>query len=190
MRTASFTFIVVLQSLLQAQDSKVEAPPLPAPTPSDARTLRLAIVQMQSLDHNTDQNLTRASTFADAAAAKGAQLVLFPELMPTGSYLSFDTWDAAAPSRGKTVQWPKSTSRRLHIWLGTSFLEAEGEDFYDTFFLTTPAGDEAGRVRKQIPAGPEAYALASAPRTTTASPPRRCSSSPPISSSCRMHRLT
>lgn len=28
---------------------------------------------------------------------------------------------------------------------------------YDTFVLTTPTGDEAGRVRKQIPAGPEAY---------------------------------
>jgi N-carbamoylputrescine amidase len=112
---------------------------------------------MQSTDHDIDQNLRRASTFADTAAAKGAQLVVFPELMPTGYYLSFDTWDAAEPSDGKTVQWLKSTSRRLHISLGTSFLEADGEDFYDTFVLTTPSGDEAGRVRKQIPAGPEAY---------------------------------
>jgi N-carbamoylputrescine amidase len=55
------------------------------------------------------------------------------------------------------VQWLKSTSRRLHIWLSASFLEASGADFYDTFVLTTPSGDEAGRVRKQIPAGPEAY---------------------------------
>jgi N-carbamoylputrescine amidase len=112
---------------------------------------------MQSSDHDIDGNLKRASTFADTAAAKGAQFVLFPEFMATGSYLYFDTWDAGEPSEGKTVRWLKATSRRLHIWLGTSFLEADGADFYDTFVLTTPSGEEAGRVRKQIPAGPEAY---------------------------------
>jgi N-carbamoylputrescine amidase len=76
--------------------------------------------------------------------------------MPTGSYVFYDTWDAGEPSDGRTVRWLKSTSRRLHIWLGTSFLEAAGADFYDTFVLTTPDGEEAGRVRKQVPAGPEA----------------------------------
>jgi N-carbamoylputrescine amidase len=121
------------------------------------RKLRIGVVQMQSSDHDIDGNLKRASTFAEKAAAKGAQLVLFPELMATGSYLYFDTWDSGEPSEGKTVQWMKSASRRLHIWIGTSFLEASDADFYDTFVLTTPAGEEAGRVRKQIPAGPEAY---------------------------------
>ncbi|HEY6306055.1 MAG TPA: nitrilase-related carbon-nitrogen hydrolase, partial [Candidatus Angelobacter sp.] len=48
-------------------------------------------------------------------------------------------------------------SRRLHVWLGTSFLEADGADFYDTFVLTTPEGEEAGRVRKQVPAEVEGY---------------------------------
>jgi N-carbamoylputrescine amidase len=118
--------------------------------------LRIAVVQMQSGDHDIDGNLKRATAFAEAAAAKGAQFVVFPEFMPTGSYLFYDTWDAGEPSDGKTVRWLKSTSNRLHIWLGTSFLEAAGEDFYDTFVLTTPDGEEAGRVRKQVPAGPEA----------------------------------
>ena len=126
--------------------------PLPA-----QRTLRIAAVQMASFDHDIDGNLRRATAFAESAAAKGTQLVLFPELMPTGSYLSYDSWDSAEPSDGKTVQWLKASSRRLHVWMGTSFLEAEGEDFFDTFVLTTPEGDVAGRVRKQIPAGPEAY---------------------------------
>jgi len=112
---------------------------------------------MVSADHDIDANLRRAAAFADAAAAKGAQLVVFPELMPTGSYLSYDSWDSAEPSEGKTVQWLKTTARRLRVWLGTSFLEADGEDFFDTFVLATPEGGIAGRVRKQIPAGPEAY---------------------------------
>jgi N-carbamoylputrescine amidase len=121
------------------------------------RKVRVAVVQMKSLDHDIDGNLQQATLYADQAAKRGAQFVLFPEFMATGSYLSFDTWDSAEPSQGKTVQWLKSTSRRLHIWIGASFFEASGSDFYDTFVLMGPSGEEAGRVRKQIPAGPEAY---------------------------------
>lgn len=163
MKTASRTFIVVclllsaVGTLLPGQDSSGKSAQTPAAVRAGARALRIAVVQMQSSDGDIDGNLKRAATFADAAAAKGAQFVLFPEFMPTGSYLYFDTWDAGEPSDGKTVRWLKSTSRRLHIWLGTSFLEADGADFYDTFVLTTASGEEAGRVRKQIPAGPEAY---------------------------------
>jgi N-carbamoylputrescine amidase len=119
--------------------------------------LRIAVVQMQSTDHDIDANLARATSFTEQAAARGAKFVLLPEFMATGSYLSFDTWDSSEPSNGKSVQWLRSTSRRLQIWMGASFLEAAGSDFYDTFVLTSPTGQEAGRVRKQIPAGPEAY---------------------------------
>ena len=125
--------------------------------PNGTRTLRIAIVQMRSLDHDIDGNLKRATEFAEKATAQGAKLVLYPEFMPTGSYLSFDTWDSAEPSNGKTVQWLKSTSSRLHIWVGAGFFEADGEDFHDTFVLTTPEGEEAGRVRKAVPAEAEAY---------------------------------
>src|SRR5262245_545181 len=108
---------------------------------SGVRILRIAVVQMKSLDHDIEGNLRQATTYADEAAARGAQFVLFPEFMATGSYLSFDTWDSAERSQGKSVQWLKSTSGRLHIWLGASFLEASGSDFYDTFVLTAPSGD-------------------------------------------------
>lgn len=43
-------------------------------------------------------------------------------------------------------------ARGLGIWLGASYLEASGEDFFNTFVLATPDGEEAGRVRKQTPA--------------------------------------
>jgi len=112
---------------------------------------------MKSLDHDIDGNLRQATSYADQAVAQGVQFVLFPEFMATGSYLSFDTWDSAEPSQGKSVQWLKSTSRRLHVWLGAGFFEASGADFYDTFVLTGPSGDELGRVRKQVPAGAEGY---------------------------------
>src|SRR5215813_2738387 len=126
-------------------------------TKSGARPLRIAIIQMKSLDHDIDGNLRQATTYAEEAAARGAQFVLYPEFMPTGSYLSSDTWDFAEPSNGKTVLWLKSTSKRLQVWLGAGFFEANGEDFYDTFVVTTPEGREAGRVRKALPAEGEAY---------------------------------
>src|SRR5215468_909277 len=155
-------FAYMMAFLLLAGSAAVHLPlngqrPGENPTKSIAKTLRIAVVQMKSLDHDIDGNLKEATTYADKASAAGAQFVLFPEFMATGSYVSFDTWDSAEPSQGKTAQWLKSTSRRLHIWLGASFLEASGEDFYDTFVLTGPSGDEAGRVRKQTPAGAEAY---------------------------------
>src|SRR5262245_58708068 len=158
-------FLCVIALLLFGGSGAVEialngqAPGREKTTKSAARTLRIAVVQMKSLDHDIDGNLKQATTYADKAAAAGAQFVLFPEFMATGSYLSFDTWDSAEPSQGKSVQWMKSTSRRLNIWLGASFFEASGADFYDTFVLTAPSGEEAGRVRKQIPAGSEAYFL-------------------------------
>jgi N-carbamoylputrescine amidase len=140
-----------------AQPKEDSSPAQAVSKAAGPRSLRIAIVQMQSISHDIDGNLKRATTFAETAASRGAKLVLFPEFMPTGAYLAADTWDSAEPGNGKTVKWLKSTSGRLHVWLGAGFFEADGEDFYDTFVLTTPEGKEAGRVRKQVPAESEAY---------------------------------
>src|SRR5262249_28281410 len=134
-------FLYVMTLLLLGGSGTVEiplnghAPGRERTTKSVARTLRIAVVQMKSLDHDIDGNLKQATTYADKAAAAGAQFVLFPEFMATGSYLSFDTWDSAEPSQGKSAQWLNSTSRRLHIWLGARLFDPSGEDFYDTFSL-------------------------------------------------------
>ena len=41
--------------------------------------------------------------------------------------------------------------------MGTSFLEVEDEHFYNSFVLTNPKGQVAGKVRKEVPASAEAY---------------------------------
>jgi N-carbamoylputrescine amidase len=51
----------------------------------------------------------------------------------------------------------KELSGRLNIYLRTSFLEADGENFYNTFVLTGPDGEIAGLLRKCPPASFEAY---------------------------------
>src|SRR5262252_6212471 len=42
---------------------------------TSARPLRIAVVQMQSADHDIDGNLKRATVFAEKAAEQGARLV-------------------------------------------------------------------------------------------------------------------
>ena len=114
--------------------------------------LCVAAVQMRSEAGAVQANLARALPLVEEAASAGARLILLPELMPGGYVFSPAIWDGAEPAQGLTVRWLKEHGRRLSVYLGTSFLEAEGEDFFNTFVLATPDGQEAGRVRKQTPA--------------------------------------
>ena len=120
-------------------------------------TLRVAVVQLESANGMLAANLERATPFVEEAVCDGAQLVLLPEFLATGYAWTTDLWNAAEPAVGPTVEWLGSTSRRLGVWLGATYLEAEGDEFFNTFVLTAPDGSEAGRVRKQNPALWEAF---------------------------------
>ena len=126
-------------------------------TTNKARSIRVAAIQMESQNSPIIANLEHATPLVNLAAEKGAKLVLLPEFMPTGYVFSRDIWDNGEPKEGPSVKWLRESSKRLGVWLGTSFLEAEGEDFFNTFVLTNPDGKEAGRVRKQTPSSMEAY---------------------------------
>ncbi len=121
------------------------------------KTLTLAAAQITCQDGQVQENLIRATTMAESAYAQGAQLVLFPEFMPQGYRLTPDLWDAAEPFNGLTTQWLAETSRRLGIYLGTSFLEARSGHFFNTFTLAEPSGKIIGAVRKRNPSMWEAY---------------------------------
>jgi N-carbamoylputrescine amidase len=121
------------------------------------KTVRIAAIQMASENGKIEANLNKAETLVEQAESRGAQLVILPEFMPTGYIFTTSIWDAGEPKEGPTVQWMRKLSKKLGIYLGTSFLEAEGDDFYNTFLITKPDGSEAGRVRKQTPATFESY---------------------------------
>ena len=123
----------------------------------DVKTLTVAAVQMISENGDIQGNLEHAIPFVEEAAERGAKLILLPEFMPTGYIYSKDIWNAAEPREGPTMTWLRENSSRLGVWLGTSYLEAEGEDFVNSFVITNPEGEEDGRVRKQTPAFAEAY---------------------------------
>jgi N-carbamoylputrescine amidase len=97
---------------------------------------------------DVQKNLARAPAFVEEAAAKGAQLVLLPELMPGGYTLTEEIWNTAEPFDGTTTRWLRQLGRQLGIYVGTSFLETDGEDFFNAFVLATLKGEIAGRVRR------------------------------------------
>jgi N-carbamoylputrescine amidase len=119
--------------------------------------LRVGAIQMDCQPGQVPENLHRAVPFVEQAAERGAQIVLLPELMPEGYCLTETLWDSAEPLHGPTVAWLTALAGRLGVYLGTTFLEADGEDFYNTFVLMAPDGQLAGRVRKSPPASLEAY---------------------------------
>jgi len=121
------------------------------------RTLTVAAVQMHCEPCEIDRNLAHAESMVEKTAQLGAELVLLPELTPGGYILTETIWDVAEPVSGRSVTWLKNTARHLGIYLGMSYLEAEGRDFYNSFVLATPKGKIAGRVRKNPPASVEAY---------------------------------
>ena len=121
------------------------------------RTIRVGAIQMICLPGMVEQNLDHAGALIRQAAEKGAELVLLPELMPGGFMLTEEVWETAETLNGRIVRWLLETSRRFGIYIGFSFLEAEGEDFYNAFVLSDPQGKLLGRVRKHPPASAESY---------------------------------
>ncbi len=122
----------------------------------NAESLHVAAVQMASSAGAVKENLRKAQGLVAKAVDAGAELVLLPELMGSGYRIAPDIWDTAEPVGGRVSTWLCETAQRHKIHIGTTILEADGEDFYNTFLLATPAGDLAGMVRKSDPAWVEA----------------------------------
>ena len=122
-----------------------------------SRSLRVAAVQMVSENGERRANLERAKDLVQQASEAGAKLVALPELFSGGYWLCEQAWDTAEPQDGPTEAWLRETARLHRIYLGGSYLQARGEDFFNVFALATPTGQIAGRVPKQQAASVEAY---------------------------------
>lgn len=72
------------------------------------RTINVAAAQMSCDLAGRERNLAKATDLAERALRQGAELVLFPEMMPGGYTLSESIWDAAEPFEGPTVLWLKT----------------------------------------------------------------------------------
>lgn len=121
------------------------------------KTIRVAAVQMNCVPGEVDTNLKHAEELILHAVEQGAELVLLPELMPSGYFATEEIWEFAETMNGLSVAWLKETAKAHSIFLGFTFLEADGDDFYNAFVLANPDGKIDGRVRKTPPASIEAH---------------------------------
>lgn len=111
--------------------------------------LTVAAVQAASANGDVAGNLVRATPLVERAAREGAQLIVCPEFLATGYAFEPAVWDCAEKEGGPTETWLRAQATKHGVTIGASWLEATGDDFFNTFTLVEPDGAVAGRVRKE-----------------------------------------
>lgn len=120
-------------------------------------TVCVATIQMDATFGQREHNLAKAAVYIKEAAKQGAQLILLPELLPYGYGLNESVWDGAESMQGSSVSWLTAQAKQYRAYIGFTFLEADGENFYNAFVLADPQGNIAGRVRKSPAPAVESY---------------------------------
>jgi N-carbamoylputrescine amidase len=121
------------------------------------KIINVSAAQITCRDGKVTENLAHASELVEQASRQGTQLVLFPEFMPQGYRTTPELWDCGEPFDGPTTHWLRVTAQTFNLYVGTSFLEARGNHFFNTFALAGPDGKLAGQVGKRNPSMYEAY---------------------------------
>lgn len=110
--------------------------------------MKVASVQLEIRDDETkEQRIERVDRMLDQLEDR--DLIILPEIWATG-YFSFDRYkEEAEPIDGAFVQRFKEKARtlRTHLFAG-SFVEKEGNDYYNTSVLFNPQGDLIATYRK------------------------------------------
>jgi N-carbamoylputrescine amidase len=121
------------------------------------KKIRVAAIQPICQPGSVADNLAHLETLISEAAARGAELGLLPERFPEAFRFDESAWLAASPANGKVATWMVEMSHEYGLYLGGSFLEARGDDFYNTFLLSSPKEGIIGCVGKDHPCSLEAY---------------------------------
>jgi N-carbamoylputrescine amidase len=120
--------------------------------------LTVAALQLVLTDE-VDENIARVSELVREAAAKGAQVVLPPELFEGHYFCQVEDEGLFARAR-PTEQHPcviamRKLAQELRIYIPTSFFEADGPHHYNSLAMIDPDGKIMGVYRKShIPDGP------------------------------------
>jgi N-carbamoylputrescine amidase len=123
-----------------------------------ARTVTVAVVQM-AMTADTARNVDRAIAFVRDAAARGAGLVLLPELFENLYWCQVQQerfFATAHPVNGHPFL-PRlaALARELGVVLPVSFFERDGQAHYNSLAMIDRTGDILGVYRKShIPDGP------------------------------------
>lgn len=121
--------------------------------------LTVAALQLALGREDEAANIAAVADLAEQAAAKGAKLVLPPELF-AGPYFCREEDEALFERARPTALHPsviamQALAARLKIAIPTSFFERDGHHYYNTMAMIGPDGAIMGTYRKShIPDGP------------------------------------
>ena len=110
--------------------------------------MKVASIQLEIKDtESKEQRIERVDALLDTL--KGQDLIVLPEIWATG-WFSFDRYiEEAEPIDGPFVQRFSAKARELGAYLfAGSFVEKEGDKYYNTSILFDPEGKTAGTYRK------------------------------------------
>ncbi|MDF2637216.1 MAG: N-carbamoylputrescine amidase [Novosphingobium lindaniclasticum] len=121
--------------------------------------ITVAALQLALNSADEGENIAAVSTLVEEAAAKGAQIVLPPELFSGPYFCKVEEEELFATAR-PTAEHPsviamKALAKALKIVIPTSFFERDGHHYYNTLAMIGTDGEIIGTYRKShIPDGP------------------------------------
>ncbi len=124
-----------------------------------ASTLTVAALQLPLGSPDEAANIVAVSMLVEDAAAKGAQLILPPELFSGPYFCKIEDEALFALARPTTehpsVRAMQALAAKHRVAIPTSFFERDGQHYYNTMAMIGPDGAIIGTYRKShIPDGP------------------------------------
>ncbi|MCP4692483.1 MAG: carbon-nitrogen family hydrolase [Desulfobacterales bacterium] len=109
--------------------------------------MRVASIQMSVVEGDKEKTIAKA--LENIRLAAGADLVILPEIWNIG-FMSFDRYESEAEDReGPTLTALRQAAARAGVYLHTgSFVEKEGDNYYNSSYLLSPGGDILANYRK------------------------------------------
>lgn len=123
------------------------------------REITIAALQLALGDEDEAANIAAVGALVEQAAARGAQVILPPELF-SGPYFCAAEDEALFALARPVVEHPsviamRELARRLKVAIPTSFFERDGHHYYNALAMIGPDGEVMGTYRKShIPDGP------------------------------------
>ncbi|MCL5046470.1 MAG: hypothetical protein M1598_06745, partial [Actinobacteria bacterium] len=113
----------------------------------------VAVAQFEPVPGNAEANLAKMEALVDSALAEASgrgvklDLVVFPELAPTGPVSGEEMRGLADPIPGKVTRWAADLAGRAGAYLVLGLAEAEGDRLYNSAVIAAP-GEICGLYRK------------------------------------------